>query len=93
MSWSVYKTGTKEKVRAACEAEFDRCAKMYEGQEEEKDVLAAKERTLSAIDGLNVAADPYSGGGDYGVDVAASGSRGTTTVDLHVAVKRVALLI
>lgn len=94
MSWSVYKTGTKDKVRAACEAEFDRCAKMYEGKEEERDVRAAKECALSAIDELDMSSTAYDPpGSTYGVDVKANGSRGSYSTTIAVNVTRVQLLI
>lgn len=49
MSWGVKAVGTKGAVQAELEKQFDAAAKTYEGTEEEKDVLAVKERALAAV--------------------------------------------
>ena len=60
MSWSVERVGTRAAVAAAVAADFDKCAACYAGQEEEQDVLAAKVRALSAIEGITI--EPYANG-------------------------------
>jgi hypothetical protein len=92
MSWSVLKMGTREKVRLAVEADFDKHARSYEGTEEERDLIAAKERVLSAIDATSVAGDSYSPDG-YGVSVDCSGTRSVYNVNIRLDVKRIALAI
>lgn len=87
MSWSLTKIGTKEKVRDAAAAEFDRCAAMYAGKEEEKDVLAVKERALAAIDELDTSAP------GVGINLTASGSRGSWSTSFSLQVQRVDLLV
>jgi hypothetical protein len=93
MSWSVSYIGTKDKVRAACEASLDTTAKSYEGKEEQKDVLAAKERILAAIDGLNVD-EPSATGTTTGIKVDANGSRTDGMYcSIQITVTRVWLLL
>ena len=82
MSWSVYAMGTKEAVKAKVAADLDACAKNYAGKEEEKDVLMAKERTLSAIDELGLGPTPYNK--TPGVSVKANGSRSTYSCSINV---------
>lgn len=80
MSWSLEKKGTVEKVREAVIAEFDRCAAMYAGKEEEKDVLAVKERALASLGEFKP--DVFLNA----IGVVASGSRGPnwTTIKLEI---------
>jgi len=85
MSWSTTKLGTKNEVRKQIEEDLDRCAANYKDQEEEKDVLAAKERALSAIDELNA-------GPNYnGVQVTANGSRSSYGMTMSVQVQAMQL--
>jgi hypothetical protein len=88
MSWSLSESGSKDNVREACTIAFDLSAKQYAGKEEEKDVLAVKERVLSAIDALDVAPDGYAEKG-YSVKVNAYGSRGASATTLHAEVSRI----
>lgn len=83
MSWSVNAIGTKDKVRAKVEADFDNAAKSYAGQEEEKDVLAAKDRCLSSIDEMQT--DEHANA----IKVECSGSRSTWSMSMKVEVQRV----
>jgi hypothetical protein len=87
MSWSITMMGTREKVREACDSEFDKSAKAYAGQEEEKDVLSAKERCLSAIDSLKL--DEFGNA----VSVRCSGSRSTYSCNINVSVERISLKV
>lgn len=93
MSWSVNRIGSKEKVREAVVVELDRAAASYAGKEEEKDVLTAKERILSAIEELDMSPDPYVAGSTSAVQVSANGSRSGYSATISIHVQRVALLI
>ena len=86
MSWSVSIVGTKAAVAKKAAEAFDAAAKNYEGKEEAKDVLAAKERALVAL-----AEAPANGGN--GVSVEANGSRSTGYVSMNVLVKGVYLAL
>lgn len=77
MSWSLKVQGTKSEIKNKAAVEFDRAAKMYEGQEEEKDVLAVKERMLVEVEQFpdNVLAPDSVAPNGYDVTVYAYGSR------------------
>lgn len=90
MSWSLDKKGTVEKVREAVIAEFDRCAAQYAGKEEEKDVLAVKERTLVALaEFAEALPSQYANA----VSVVASGSHGVGWMSLKVDITSLRLEI
>lgn len=86
MSWSVNKMGDKDKVRAACVEEFEKCANRYTGTDEERDILAARERVLSCLDAMTL--DP-----GFGVKVECSGSRSQFWLNLKAEVGRIELLL
>lgn len=83
MSWSTSKMGTKAEVKDAVLADLDICAKGYAGTEEEKDILLAKERLASAIDGFTSDA----------IQVDASGSRGSGWFTLSLQIKGLSLVL
>lgn len=80
MSWSITVVGAKDALKVELEQQFDKAAKNYAGTEEEKDVLAVKERALAAVEsftptdylnGLKVdaAGSRYSGGVNFRLEV------------------------
>lgn len=72
MSWGIDINGTKEGSAKFAAAELDRIAAGYAGKEEEKDILAVKERVLSLIAAMDLTKDSYI---DWNaVTVKASGS-------------------
>lgn len=94
MSWSVSAAGTKDEVRAAITAQFDSCAKHYEGQEEGKDIDAARERAMTALDELDLGIGMAEGQPARNASVSAWGSRSSwdnkpVHVEFHVTVTRV----
>lgn len=94
MSWGIEHTGTKDAVIAAVTTDLDRTAKSYEGKEEAKDVLSAKERIVSLINALDLSKDTYT---DWnGVTVKANGSHstsgaGVSSASFNVSVVRTSL--
>lgn len=93
MSWNVCMLGTQEKVRAACEEQFEKQAQHYAGKEEEQDIITAKARALSMIDELDLKPDPWSPHSGYGVSIVASGSRSSYDSSIKVEVRRVILVV
>lgn len=59
MSWSIEVTGTKAGVAKKVAEQLDKIALAYEGKEEAKDVLAAKERLLSLVEAMDLGSDGY----------------------------------
>lgn len=56
MSWSVNTGGmTREDAKRTLAQHYDSSAALYAGKEEQKDVLAVKDRVLSLIDALDLA--------------------------------------
>lgn len=92
MSWSVHMSGVKEKVRSACEDQFEKQAANYAGKEEEQDIIMAKQRTLSMLDDLDVRVDQFATHG-YGVKVSASGSRSSYHTTISIEVSRIILVV
>lgn len=91
MSWSIQRTGTREAVATAVAADLDKSAAQYEGHEEQKDILAAKERILAVIAGLDMTPDTWCP--VYGVQVTASGSASKYSSNIHIGVTRIALTL
>lgn len=90
MSWSVSATGTKEAVRAAAESQFDNAERNYAGTEEGKDVAAARARTLSMIDELDmtptdVSPSPIASVSCYGSRSTADGKLRSASVSIGVS--------
>ena len=54
MSWAIDVTGTKSAVVKKVTEELDKIAAQYEGKEEAKDVLAAKERILALVAAIDL---------------------------------------
>jgi hypothetical protein len=54
MSWSIDVTGTKSAVVKKVTEQLDKIAASYEGKEEAKDVLAAKERILALVGAVDL---------------------------------------
>ncbi len=80
MSWGIDVTGTKAGALKKVAEQLDRIAATYEGKEEGKDVLAAKERIVSLVEALALGPDQY--GTDWNaVNVKAGGSHSTTSGD------------
>jgi hypothetical protein len=69
MSWGISRIGSKEKVLALIAEDFDKAAAQYKGKEEERDVLAVKERAISAVNDLKL--EEFANA----VQVTANGSR------------------
>lgn len=88
MSWSTERTGTQAAVRAAVHADLTKAAANYDGQQEGRDILGARDSILTAIDGLKC--DEFANG----VRVSASGScsPGFSSY-LRIEVTRVALTL
>lgn len=89
MSWSSYRTGTRDAVKRAVSADLDRAAGNYPGQKEAEDILAAKHVILASIDGLHLEATPEHP--TPGVKVEASGSDGIYSMGLRINVDVVML--
>lgn len=83
MSWSIEVVGTKAGVAKHVAESLDKTAKMYEGKEEAKDVHAAKERILAAVEAMDLE------GQGYAVKVSASGSQSWTGKGAVYAVMRI----
>jgi hypothetical protein len=85
MSWVVSRQGSPGRVKEVASKDFDDRAAQYAGQEEQTDVLAAKERALSALDNLKI--DEFGNG----VSVDCSGSRSEFFTNIRIDVKRIHL--
>lgn len=70
MSWSIEVTGTKAGAAKKVSEGLDKIAANYKGQEEAKDVLAAKERILSLIAAADLTSDGYA---DWNVVIVKAG--------------------
>jgi hypothetical protein len=87
MSWSISRTASKEKVLAVLAEDFDKAAAQYAGKEEEKDVLAVKDRAIAAVNDLKLDTDWANA-----VKVEASGSRSDGwSANLTLSVQRIHL--
>jgi hypothetical protein len=79
MSWSIDVTGTKSAVVKKVTEQLDKIAANYEGKEEAKDVLAAKERILALVAAVDL--EPAEEGkppSPNAIQVKASGSHALT---------------
>jgi uncharacterized tellurite resistance protein B-like protein len=90
MSWVIDMTGTKSSVANKVTEQLDRIAKNYDGKQEAKDVLLAKERILALVAALDL---PEKSTEWNAVRVTGSGSHTLTAngiADAHVtfSVKR-----
>lgn len=87
MSWSVGAQGKKDEVRDLLTSQFQSVAHTYAGTEEGCDVSVAKERTMVALEAIELSeAEPN-------VRVSAHGSRSTsdgnlTAMSLHIDIVR-----
>ena len=95
MSWSISKTGTKTKVMDAVGKALDAAALPYAGTDEEKDILAVRERAMNALMNFDLQPDPVMmlAGSTYGVSVEAHGSRSSYGVTVALEIKRIVLTI
>jgi hypothetical protein len=87
MSWAISMVGTKSDVSAKAAAELDKIAANYEGKEEAKDVLAAKERILAIVEAVDLEE------GWNAISVKATGShslsdKGITKAEMTIAIWR-----
>lgn len=78
MSWAIDFTGTKSDVAKKVTEELDKVATRYEGKEEAKDVLAAKERILAIVQAVALTKEPSELPGWNAVSVRAAGSHSLT---------------
>lgn len=76
MSWVIDITGSKIGATNKVTEQLDRIAKNYEGKEEAKDILSAKERILALIQAIEL---PEKSTEWNAVKVTASGSHSLTT--------------
>jgi hypothetical protein len=74
MSWSIEITGSKEGVVQAVAEQLGHMAANYEGSEEARDIVLAKDRILALIGALELGKDSY--GVEWnGIRVVAKGSQ------------------
>jgi hypothetical protein len=97
MSWGIEITGSKAGVAKKVVEQLDKIATTYQGKEEGKDVLAAKERILATIEALELGVDKH--GFDWNaVIVKASGShsvsdKGIWSATMTISVTRSSLAL
>lgn len=96
MSWGIEITGSKEGVKKQLAAQLDKIAAGYEGKEEAKDILVAKERLSSLVDACDCTPDAYFAWN--GVVVKASGShsindKGVVNASMNLSVTRTNLAL
>lgn len=91
MSWSTNRTGTPAAVSAAITEDLTKAAAGYAGKTEEKDVLAALAAIQSAIVEMDIKPSEFYP--NWGVAVAANGSRSSYGVTMNVSVTRVSLTV
>lgn len=93
MSWSLSVQAPRSEIKAKAAEAFETAAKPYAGTEEERDVLAVRDRLLVEIEMFQdgVLAPDKDAPNGYDVSVYAYGSRsaGTGWVSVHGEVSRI----